>query len=39
VYDRLGDRAKAAKAYRQYLKLSPRAKDAALIKARLEKLP
>ncbi|HVV83409.1 MAG TPA: tetratricopeptide repeat protein, partial [Kofleriaceae bacterium] len=39
VYDRLGDRAKAAKEYKAYLKLSPHAKDAALIKSRLEKLP
>ncbi len=39
TYDRLSDRTRAAKAFRTYLRLSPRAKDAALIKARLEKLP
>ncbi len=39
VYDRLGDRARASKAFRTYLKLSPRARDAGLIKQRLEKLP
>ncbi len=39
IYDRMGDRARAAKSYRAYLKLQPRAKDAALIKSRLEKLP
>ncbi|MBL8627576.1 MAG: protein kinase [Myxococcales bacterium] len=38
AYEKKGDKARAARAFREYLALAPNARDAAQIRARLEKL-
>ncbi|MBK9034445.1 MAG: protein kinase [Myxococcales bacterium] len=38
AYEKQGDKARAARAFREYLRLAPNARDAAQIRARLEKL-
>jgi regulator of sirC expression with transglutaminase-like and TPR domain len=38
VYERQGNRSRAASEYRRYLRKAPRAGDAAAIRARIDKL-